>query len=46
MKKVIVNADDFGLTKEISDVIVNIFLLGNISSTSLMVNTPGTNHAI
>ena len=46
MKKLIVNADDFGLTKEISDVIVNIFLLGNISSTSLMVNTPGTTHAI
>ncbi len=46
MKKIIVNADDFGLTKEISDVIINIFLLGNISSTSLMVNTPGTNHAI
>ena len=46
MKKLIINADDFGLTKEISDEIINIFLLGNISSTSLMVNTPGTNHAI
>ena len=46
MKKLIVNADDFGLTKEISEEILNIFLLGNISSASLMVNTPGTNHAI
>ena len=40
MKKLIVNADDFGLTKEISDEIIKIFFLGNISSTSLMANTP------
>ena len=46
MKKLIVNADDFGLTKEISDEIIKIFLLGNISSTSLMANTPGTDYAI
>ncbi len=46
MKKIIVNADDFGLTKEISDRIIKIYKKGNLSSTSLMVNTPATDYAI
>ncbi len=46
MKKIIVNADDFGLTKDISKNIIEIYKRGNLSSTSLMVNTPGTDYAI
>ena len=46
MKKIIINADDFGLTKTISDAIIKVYEIGNLSSTSLMVNTPGTDYAI
>ncbi len=46
MKRIIVNADDFGLTKDISDRIVEIYKKGNLSSTSIMVNTPATDYAL
>ena len=46
MKKIIINADDFGLTKTISDEIIKVYKIGNLSSTSLMVNTPGRDYAI
>ena len=46
MKKLIINADDFGLTTAISDKIIETFKLGNLSSTSLMVNTPASDYAI
>lgn len=46
MKKLIINADDFGLTRIISDKIIKIFKIGNLSSTSLIVNTPACDYAI
>ena len=46
MKKLIINADDFGLTRSISEKIIDTFKVGNLSSTSLMVNTPGSEYAI
>jgi chitin disaccharide deacetylase len=45
-KKIVVNADDFGLTESVSNSIVRIFHLGNLNSTTLMVNMPGTQHAV
>lgn len=46
MKNLIVNADDFGLTKDISDAIIYVFKVGNISSATIMTNMPGSNYAI
>ncbi len=46
MKKLIINADDFGLTRDISDKIIETYKIGNLSSTSLMVNTPASDYAI
>lgn len=44
--KVIINADDFGQSKSISDGIVEAFNQGLISSTTLMVNQQGSEYAI
>ena len=46
MKKLIVNADDFGLTKAVSDSIIKVFKIGNLSSTTIMINMPATDYAI
>ena len=46
MKKIVINADDFGLTEAVSLVIVSGHKNGNISSTSLMVNMEYVNEAI
>lgn len=46
MKKLIINADDFGLTKKVSDAIIEVYKAGNLSSTTLMINMPGTDYAI
>ena len=46
IKNIIVNADDFGLTNDISDAIIKVFKKGNLSSTTLMTNMPGTDYAI
>lgn len=44
--KVIMNADDFGFSKGVNLGILEGFQHGIISSTSLMVNMPGFDHAI
>lgn len=38
--KIIINADDFGLTKPINSAIIELAKLGVISSTTVMVNMP------
>ena len=45
-KKIIINADDFGLTESVNQAIINIFKRSNLNSTTLMVNMPGTEHAV
>lgn len=45
-KKLIINSDDFGLTRGINNAIVDSFLTESISSASLMVNVPETAHAV
>lgn len=45
-KKIIINADDFGLTEAINYGILNAYLNHSISSISLMVNAPATSHAV
>ena len=46
MKRIIVNADDFGLTRAISERIIEIYKKGNLSSTSIIANTPSTDYAV
>jgi predicted glycoside hydrolase/deacetylase ChbG (UPF0249 family) len=41
----IVNADDFGLSCGVNDGIIEAHLRGVVTSTSLMVNRPGAEHA-
>jgi len=38
--RLIINADDFGMTKSINEAIIELAELGSISSTSVMVNMP------
>ncbi len=40
------NADDFGLIELVSEGIIEAFNNAQVSSTTLMVNTPGTEHAV
>jgi len=44
--RLFLNADDFGFSKGVNLGILEAFLGGTLSSTSLMVNMPGFNHAI
>ncbi|WP_372366815.1 carbohydrate deacetylase [Candidatus Uabimicrobium sp. HlEnr_7] len=44
--KLIINADDFGLTESVNQAIIDVFQAGNLTSTTLMVNMPGATHAI
>ena len=44
--KLIINADDFGLSKSVTDGIVKAINDGAITSTTLMANTEWTNYAI
>lgn len=44
--KLIINADDFGLSKSITDGIIEALKCGYITSTSLMVNMPFAKYAI
>lgn len=44
--KLIVNADDFGLTEAVNLGIVECFRAGIVKSTTIMMNQPGTEHAI
>jgi predicted glycoside hydrolase/deacetylase ChbG (UPF0249 family) len=46
IKNIIVNADDFGMSKVINEAIIETFKVKNINSTTLMVNMPGTLHAV
>lgn len=42
MRKVIINADDFGLCSSVNAAIVACYQAGNLTSTTCMVNMPGT----
>ena len=44
--KLIINADDFGLSKSITDGIVEGIKFGSITSTSIMVNMPYVKYAV
>ncbi|CAK1739462.1 chitin disaccharide deacetylase [Vibrio crassostreae] len=46
MMKLILNADDFGLTESVNHGIVDCFKAGMVKSTTIMMNQPGTQHAI
>ena len=46
IKNIIVNADDFGLSEIINNAIIDVYKAKNINSTTLMVNMPGTMHAV
>lgn len=46
MARLIVNADDFGMTVGVSEGIVKAHVRGIVTSTSLMVDAPGAEHAV
>ena len=46
MRRLIVNADDFGLTAGVTDGIVEAHLTGIVTSTSLMVDGVAASHAV
>lgn len=46
MRKLIINADDFGLTEGVNFAISDCFLEGVLTSATLMVNTQATDHAV
>ncbi len=46
MKKLIINADDFGLSRGINRGIIELFKKGALTSTSLLVNMPGFDDAV
>lgn len=46
MKKVIINADDFGLTQGVNEGIVEAHQGGILTSATLMTNMPGFNQAV
>ncbi len=46
MKRLIVSADDFGMTEGINKGIVKSFEEGIVTTTSLMANMPGFEHAV
>lgn len=45
MKKLIVNADDFGLTQGVNEGIIKAFQNGILTSTTIMINQPFVEHA-
>ena len=45
MRLLIVNADDFGLSRCVNEGIIEAHRNGIVTSTSLMVNRPGAEHA-
>jgi hypothetical protein len=46
MKYLITNSDDFGLTRSITDAIIDTHINGIMTSTTLMANMEGTDYAI
>ncbi len=45
MRQVIINADDFGLCAPVNQAIIDAYRAGNLTSTTFMVNMPGTSEA-
>ncbi|WP_028559774.1 carbohydrate deacetylase [Paenibacillus pinihumi] len=45
-KYLIINADDFGLTAAVNRGIIEAYMKGGVSSTSMMVNMPGLEDAV
>lgn len=45
LQQLIINADDYGLTKAVSDAIIEVYQNGSLSSTTFMVTMPGTEYA-
>lgn len=46
MRKVIINADDFGMSEAFNYGVIKSYCEGVVSSTSLMVNLPAAEHAV
>lgn len=46
MKRVIINADDFGLVRGVNEGIIQAYREGVLSSATLMANAPGFEHAV
>ena len=46
LQKIIVNADDFGLCAAVNRGYIQVYRAGNLSSTTLLVNMPGTEEAV
>ena len=46
VRRIIVNADGFGLIELVSEGIIEAFINAQVSSTTLMVNALGTEHAV
>ncbi|ETI69114.1 chitin disaccharide deacetylase [Neobacillus vireti] len=46
MIKLIINADDFGLSRGVNHGIIDSYLYGVVNSTTMMMNMAGTDHAI
>lgn len=46
MITLIVNADDFGLSRGVNNGIIDSHLYGIVTSTTMMMNQPGTDHAV
>lgn len=46
MTKIIINADDFGLSKEINEAVVSMYKAGNLTSASIMVMADYVDDAI
>ncbi|WP_026339298.1 carbohydrate deacetylase [Psychromonas ossibalaenae] len=44
--KLIMNADDLGLTEKVNNAIVDCFAAGVVKSTTLMINQQATDHAV
>lgn len=44
-QRLIINADDFGLCSSVNKAIIDVYKAGNLTSTTLMVNMPGTEEA-
>ena len=45
-RRIIINADDFGLSRSVNQAIIDVYKKGNLTSTTLLVNMPGTEDAI
>ena len=46
MKKLIINADDFGISHAVNKAVLNCFLYGSLDSATLMVNMPCVEEAV